>query len=311
MDGNSSATPSSPRTNDKGKPKGKGKGMTKGKSSKGKPSVSFKGKFKGKGKGASWSKGKGKPKGSYQGLHMYPSMRPSGSPAPHNPSSTSSTLTNSGGKGTPATTPAAPTVRCHFCNKLGHYKNNCRQYQALRNSPSYQARLMHPARTQLIYDHLEDAVYAPRSCSTTSCTNMHCDGYQCYTSFPQDEFQSAETYFNDHLLSAVENAKLDRPIDSTPPLSRSIYVTQEADWGEQQWGHDQAYHTDAWYDNSWQDYEEYPSYPTEYEDQIEENDPDVDINDDLDLDESEEGMNHDCHLFEDGDSSGEEDEGFE
>jgi hypothetical protein len=140
---------------------------------------------------------------------------------------------------------------------------------------------------------------------------MHCDGYQCYTSFPQDEFHSAETYFNDHLLSAVENAKLDRPIDSTPPLSRSIYVTQEADWGEQQWGHDQAYHTDAWYDNSWQDYEEYPSYPTEYEDQMEEDDPDVDINDDLDLDESEEGMNHDCHLFEDGDSSGEEDEGYE
>jgi hypothetical protein len=32
MDGNSSATQSSPRTGDKGKPKGKGKGMTKGKS---------------------------------------------------------------------------------------------------------------------------------------------------------------------------------------------------------------------------------------------------------------------------------------
>ncbi len=62
---------------------------------------------------------------------------------------------------------------------------------------------------------------------------MYCDGYQCFTSFPQDEFQSAETYFNDHLLSAVENAKLDRPIDSTPPLSRSIYVAQEADWKDQ------------------------------------------------------------------------------
>ena len=118
-----------------------------------------------------------------------------------------------------------------------------------------------------------------------------------------------QRHFNDHLLSAVENAKLDRPIDSTPPLSRSVYVTQEADWGDQ-WGYDQAYHTDTWYDNSWQE-EEYPSYPVEYEDQIEEDDPDIDINDDLDLDESEEGMRHDCHLLEDGDSSGEEDEGYE
>ncbi len=132
-------------------------------------------------------------------------------------------------------------------------------------------------------------------------------------SFPQDEFQSAETYFNDHnLLSAVENAKLDRPIDSTPPLSRSIYVAHEADWGKQ-WGYDQAYHTDTWYDNSWQETkEEYPSYPTEHEDQIEEDGPDVDTNEDMDQDESEEGENQDCHLFENGDSSGEEDDdGYE
>jgi hypothetical protein len=166
MDGNSPAIQTSPGTNDKGKHKGKGKGMSKGKSLKGKPSVSYKGKFKVKGKSTSWTKGKGKPKGNYQGLRMYPTMRPPlGTSVPHNPSSTSSsTLTNSGGKGISTNTPAAPTVRCHFCNKLGHYKNNCRQYQALRNSPSYQGRLTHPARTQLIYDHLEDTVYAPRSC---------------------------------------------------------------------------------------------------------------------------------------------------
>jgi hypothetical protein len=145
MDGNSPTVQTSPRPNDKGKPKGKGKGMSKGKSLKGKPSVSYKGKFKGKGKGTSWTKGKGKPKGNYQGLRMYPTMRPpAGTSVPHNPSSTSSsTLTNSGSKGTSSNPSAAPTVRCHFCNKLGHYKNNCRQYQALRNSPSYQARLTH------------------------------------------------------------------------------------------------------------------------------------------------------------------------
>jgi hypothetical protein len=72
---------------------------------------------------------------------------------------------------------------------------------------------------------------------------MHCDGHQWFSSFPQDEFQSAETYFNDHLLSAVKNAKLDRPIDSMPPLAHSVYVAQEADWGDQ-WGYDQAYHND-------------------------------------------------------------------
>jgi hypothetical protein len=113
--------------------------------------------------------------------------------------------------------------------------------------------------------------------------------------------------------SAVENAKLGRPIDSTPPLSRSIlYVAQEADWGDQ-WGYDQAYHMDTWYDNSWQETnEEYPSYPTEYEEQMEEDGPDIDTNEDMDQDGSEEGENQDCHLFEDGYSSGEEDDdGYE
>ncbi len=106
-------------------------------------------------------------------------------------------------------------------------------------------RLSHPARTQLIYDHLEDSVFAPKACLTTSCTNMTCDGYHCYTSFPEDEFLSAESYFNDNLLSSVENAKLDRPLDSTPPLARSVFVAQEAYWGEP-WGRDQAY-SDDWY----------------------------------------------------------------
>ena len=55
-----------------------------------------------------------------------------------------------------------------------------------------------------------------------------------------------------------------------------------------------------------------PVYTTEYEDHIEEDDPDIDANEDMDQDESEEGVNQDCHLFEDGDSSGEEDDdGYE
>jgi hypothetical protein len=85
---------------------------------------------------------------------------------------------------------------------------------------------------QLIYDHLEDSVFAPKSCSYTSCTNSQCDGNACYTSFAYDEFEQAETYFNDNILSLVENVKLDRPADSQPPLTRSTYVAQQADWGE-------------------------------------------------------------------------------
>jgi hypothetical protein len=84
-----------------------------------------------------------------------------------------------------------------------------------------------PVSHQLIYDHLEDSIFAPKTCPTTSCTNASCDGYNCYTSFPEDEFLSAESYFNDNLLSSVENAKLDRPVNSTPPLARSVYIAQE------------------------------------------------------------------------------------
>ncbi len=183
----------------------------------------------------------------------------------------SSTLDNSHVKATSFfNTSAAPTVRCHFCNKLGHYKSNCRQYEALRSSRACQARLSHPARTQLIYDHLEDAVFAPKTCTTTSCTNAACDGYNCYTSFLEDE--SAESYFNANLLSSVENAKLDRPMDSTPPLARSIYLSQEAYWGEP-WGHnqayqfdDQAYQSDDWHWEDWnEESEEYPGYSIDYE----------------------------------------------
>jgi hypothetical protein len=108
-------------------------------------------------------------------------------------------------------------------------------------------------------------VFAPKTCSTTSCTNTSCDGYNCYTSFPEDEFLAAENYFTDNLLSSVENAKLDRPIDSTPPLARSVYVAQESYWGDH-WGHDQAYQTEDWQSEEWYEQnEEHPEYSMEYE----------------------------------------------
>jgi hypothetical protein len=175
------------------------------------------------------------------------------------------TTVNSSGKGTSSSPSAtSPSIRCHFCNKIGHYKNNCRQFQALRNSPAYQSKLSQAPRAQLIYDHLEDAVFAPRACPTSSCTNYECDGYNCYTTFPQDEFHEAETYFNEHLLSFVENnAKLDRHVDSTPPLARSVYVTQEVVWADQ-W-HGQEYQGEHWYDYD----EDYQGYAIEQQDEHE------------------------------------------
>jgi hypothetical protein len=144
---------------------------------------------------------------------------------------------------------------------------------------------------------------------------MHCDGYECFTSFPQDKFQSAETYFNDHLLSAMENAKLDRPIDSTPPLARSIYIAQEADWGGQ-WGYDQAYHTDTWYEETWHKGNEEHPPAMEYEEHLEEDtrDDEADPNEEVCMSQegAEDGANQEHHLFEEGDTSDEEDdEGYE
>jgi hypothetical protein len=136
-------------------------------------------------------------------------------------------------------------IRCHFCHKIGHYKNNCRQYLALRNHPGYGDRLQQPQSMQLIYDHLEDSVFAPKSCRYTTCTNPQCDGSACYTSFAYSDFEQAETYFNNNILPLVENVKLHRPADSLPPLTRSSYVAQQADWGESEDAHDTSWDDEA------------------------------------------------------------------
>jgi hypothetical protein len=94
---------------------------------------------------------------------------------------------------------------------------------------------------QLIYDHLEDSVFAPKSCRYTTCTNPQCDGSACYTSFAYSDFEQAETYFNNNILPLVENVKLHRPADSLPPLTRSSYVAQQADWGESEDAHDTSW----------------------------------------------------------------------
>jgi hypothetical protein len=199
----------------KGKPpyKGKDKGIGKGKSKdKGKPHFAFAPR-KGGGKG----KGKTHSKGSRSG----PIAPPSALGNPQRPTDTSSTQNNASMTGS-----SSQPIRCHFCHKIGHYKNNCRQHLALRNHPVYGDRLQQPQSMQLIYDHLEDSVFAPKSCPLTSWTNPQCDGSDCYTSFAYSDFEQAETYFNDNILSLVENVKLDRPADSMPPLTCSSYVAQ-------------------------------------------------------------------------------------
>ncbi len=101
----------------------------------------------------------------------------------------------------------------------------------------------------------------------------------------------------------MENAKLDRPMDSTPPLARSVYVAQEAYWGEL-WGHDQAYQTDEWYGEHWQDnYEEHPGYSMDYEEDQEGSGEDMD--EEVYMTQGNEGQGLD--LMEEGDTSDEED----
>jgi hypothetical protein len=111
---------------------------------------------------------------------------------------------------------------------------------------------------QLIYDHLEDSVFAPKPCPRVSCTNSHCDGSACYTSFVYDDFEQAETYFSNNILSLVENVKLDCPADSQPPLTRSTYVAQQADWGESEDLHEASWddQEQLWQEEAYADEEE-------------------------------------------------------
>ena len=216
----------------KGKPSNKGKGKSRGKGKgkskdKGKPHVTF----------APWKgSGKGKGKIPFKGSRGGPPISQAPSRPPLRPTDNSSMPNTSNVAGA-----SSQPIRCHFCHKIGHYKNNCRQYLALRNHPGYGDRLQQPQNMQLIYDHLEDSVFAPKSCPYTSCTNPQCDGSECYTSFTYSDFEQAETYFTDNILPLVENVKLDRPADSLPPLTRSSYVAQQADWGESEDAHDTSW----------------------------------------------------------------------
>jgi hypothetical protein len=85
----------------------------------------------------------------------------------------------------------------------------------------------------MIFDHLEDAVFAPDS-SCLWCTDTLCDGSNCASKFEPNDFHEATALFMQQLQPLVANAKLDRPLDSNPPLSRELMLTrlEPDDWGD-------------------------------------------------------------------------------
>jgi hypothetical protein len=183
------ATPNSKGKGPKGKPKGKGKPFT----------YSDKGKPKGKGK----SNGKGKPKGKGKGKPAYKGTSASGiTPFP-----TSAGDNKSG------------HLKCHFCHIMGHIKPNCRKWLALQTSDQYKQRNSHEPKYQLIYDHLEDSVLAPRLCPY--CSDSNCDGDNCESPFDHDDYNEASVFFTQNLSALVINAKLEQ-----------LYMYDNDDWGE-------------------------------------------------------------------------------
>jgi hypothetical protein len=189
-----------PRFGSPGKGKGSGS-QGKGKDGKGRGKGSKGGKGMGKGKG------KGKSKEHTHGLGLQLPLH----------TSTSSTASSAG-----KTNTNLADVTCYFPKWL-----------ALRSSSAYQHTRQQAPRLGLILDHLEDAVFAPDSCCLW-CADSTCDGTNCASTFDPNDFQEATTLFMQQLKPLVANSKLDRPLDSHPPLSRELMLTrlETDDWGD-------------------------------------------------------------------------------
>ena len=232
---------------DKGKPKGNGKG-------KGKP----KGKGRGqgdKGKGLFKGKGKSPPKGK-----TMPGLQPV---------KTQSSEVNHG------------HLKCHFCHIIGHIKPNCRKWLALQTSDQYKQRNSHETKYQLIYDHLEDSLLAPRLCQY--CDDYSCDGSNCESTFDYEDYNEASLFFTQNLSAVVLNAKLDRPLDSHAPQTDQLYTYEDDNWGD---AYEDEY-TDQWQESDEQHYEAQEDYTAE-----------VDKEDD-NMDDDEEAADSDAGFDED------------
>jgi hypothetical protein len=165
-------------------------------------------------------KGKGPRKGFKGGL-----TSPKGSAIRH-----LSTQTQ-GSSSAPST--GTSDITCYFCHQKGHYKSQCPKWLALRSSSAYQQTRQQAPRLGMIFDHLEDTVFAPDSCCRW-CADTTCDGTNCSSAFDPDDFHEATTLFMQQLQPLVANAKLDRPLDSHPSLSRELMLTRLVadDWGD-------------------------------------------------------------------------------
>jgi hypothetical protein len=126
---------------------------------------------------------------------------------------------------------ASRSIKCHFCHTVGHIKPNCRKWLALSQNERYQQRNSHETKYQLIYDHLEDSVLAPRFCQY--CSDTNCDGQICESPFDYNDYNEASVFFTQSLSQLVVNAKLDRPLDNShAPQTEHMYYYND-DWGEQ------------------------------------------------------------------------------
>ena len=224
-------------------PKGKGKG--KPHDGKGKAYGN-----KGKGKSSSKGKGKGKMSGSKGKRHTKGKFNPKGTIQPERDHERD---LNHG------------HLKCHFCHNMGHIKPNCRKWLALQTSETYNQRKGHEPKYQLIYDHLEDSLLAPRSCQY--CSDETCDGSNCESPFDYDDYNEASLFFTQTLSPLVLNAKLERSLDSHAPQTEQLYAYDDDDWGEMEEDHSQ-WDADEWEASDQAYQQEAYAYQEDYEPQV-------------------------------------------
>jgi hypothetical protein len=153
---------------------------------------------------------------------------------------------------------------------VGHIKPNCRKWLALQHSDQYQARHTHDQKYQLICDHLEDSVLAPRLC--TYCADAECDGSDCQSTFDHQDSHEASTFFAATINPLVLNAKLDRPLDSHAPQHAASYAYGNDDWGDVEESYDQEQYDTNLDHDTWD-----AETPGEEEDDHEEYDMEHDV----------------------------------
>jgi hypothetical protein len=97
--------------------------------------------------------------------------------------------------------PSAPStsaadVTCYFCHQKGHYKSKYPKWLALRASSTYQQTRQQAPRLGMIFDHLEDSVFAPDSCCLW-CADTACDGMNCLSTFDPNDFPEEQGYMEE------------------------------------------------------------------------------------------------------------------